>query len=806
MRSRTLSRALPLTLLVATSAAADGPAPVESEVQEQIVVTARRVEEIADRVPLAMDVVDGEELDSRRILDTRGLDTQVPSLFVADVGFNRPIYALRGIGFPETSQTAVSPVSVYLDEHVYPLDVMSTGLNTDMARVEVLKGPQGVLYGRNTTGGAINFVTRKPRDRLGAGGSVSYARFDQVDASGHVTGGIVDGVRGRLAGRSVTSTQGWQRSLTRPGDEMGESNRQILRALIDWDALDDLDVRLTAQAWRDHGDPQAAQPIAIDPQNPNGAAFLATDVANHPVVDQDSNSVRVGDWPSGYPWQLRNSAGLVALDINWLATDAVMLAGKVAQHHFDSDQSLLPQSGLSIINLESELDIQASATVGELRVLGMSEGPWRWQAGLHGSDDDLEHESLFLSDTISALFPAPGPGLPPGYATLLGPDTVIVPGKSVITDRFVTQARQRSSEHALLGSLQYALTSTITAALGARYTREERRYRGCTHDSPERSVGIGLAALISAVQVVRTAAGAPAPTDLAEGNTCATLDPATNNAQLYRDRLRDQSVSWRGSMDWMAADGALLYVSHSRGYKSGNYPILIASDASQLNPVTAERLDALELGTKIAPPNRWWSGRGALFHYDYRDKQLLSRTADPIFGTLARLRNVPKSRLYGAEAEVDVRTGDACKLQVSATFLDSRVKKFVGIAEDGVERDFAGSPFNLAPRWSAQGRVDCAHPVDRGLRVHGGVAAIYRSRTQTSLTAGDLFEHDPYTRLDASVGVEMLEHGLDLTLWAQNLTNAQITQGVFDPADTVVRYVGPPRTVGLTLTAHFEHF
>lgn len=776
----------------------ESPAFVELDT---IIVTARRREENVDDVPVSVSSVSSSQLHRQAVSDTRQLEAAVPGLSVAELGFNRPVYSLRGIGYSDTSPTALSAVSIYLDEQLYPFDVMSTGPNVDLDRVEVIKGPQGVLYGRNTTGGAINYIANKPTDTFESALSGSYGTFETFDAEGFVSGPLADGLRGRLALRSITRGEGWQESMTRPGDHLGRQEKQSLRGMLDWDARENLQLSFLMQGWRDESDPQAGQVIAIDPQNPTGgSAFVDPAVQNHPTVSPSSDNIEVADW-APYPWQLHNRFGMVSIKSDWTVTDQVNLISHIGRYRFRSDDSAIPQSGLSLLNIESVIDTSMLATVAESRLIGHTDGGIDWQLGVHYARDTLHQNQLFLADNISALFPLTSTGEPnPVLLALIDPLLPVEPGQSLITNRFETEAHQRSHALAFLGDIDFPLSDQVIVELGARYTLEERDFRGCLHDSDQRTEGLGLANLATAVLLARvvTNTGSPVPTQFPEGTECVTANPQTNQSEEYHGSLDEDTLSWRTSLSWTPTETLLLYASYDRGFKSGNFPVLIASDASQMTPVTKERLDAYEMGLKHHISNL--VTHLAVFFYDYDDKQLLSRTTDPIFGTLAKLRNAPRSRLYGAEADVTYRFAQHWQAFVSAAYLDSKVLEFEGINENGDLQDFAGSHFNLAPKYSAAIGLDTAYPMTwRNGILHASADYGYKSKTRTSLTAGPLFEHRIYRRLDASVGYALEQGRWDVTLWGYNLLDALSTQGVYDPSDSIVRYTGMPRTIGVAL-------
>jgi outer membrane receptor protein involved in Fe transport len=181
---------------------------------DEIVVTAEKREESINNVPMAVSAFSGSQLVALGIKNVQDLTEVVPGLTFAQTNFSTPVYTLRGVGFYETSLSAYPDVTVYVDEAALPFPILTTHVGFDLDRVEVLRGPQGILFGQNSTGGAINYVAAKPTSTFQAGTYVSYGEFNAFDLQGYVSGPINDTLSARLA---VDLQQGgaYQYSYTR---------------------------------------------------------------------------------------------------------------------------------------------------------------------------------------------------------------------------------------------------------------------------------------------------------------------------------------------------------------------------------------------------------------------------------------------------------------------------------------------------------------------------------------------------------------------------------------------------------------
>ena len=230
-------------------------APAEVEGLEKVVVSAQRRDEAAQDVGIAVSVISGKTLSERGITNVNQLQNQTPSLEVEPAfGSGQPEFRLRGVGFHDYASNNTSTVTVNVDEVAYGLPILTQGLLFDIDRVEVLRGPQGTLYGRNTTGGAVNFVTRKPTSVFAAGVTVDYDSNDEKRLEAFVSGPFSDTVRGRVA---VATDQGgaWQHNRA-TGEKLGNADRTALRGELDWNVTPDFDLRFSVHASQDQSDGQ----------------------------------------------------------------------------------------------------------------------------------------------------------------------------------------------------------------------------------------------------------------------------------------------------------------------------------------------------------------------------------------------------------------------------------------------------------------------------------------------------------------------------------------------------------------------
>lgn len=278
------------------SPAADGASeqPTAERPQDsgEIVVTANKREQRLNDVGITVSVLSGDALQNRQINSLEDLANATPGLSFTNSANGTPVYTLRGVGFYETSLGAYPTVSAYVDEAPLAFPVLSSHSAYDLERVEILKGPQGTLFGQNATGGAINYIAAKPTDTLEAGGSLSYGRFNQVIGEAFISGPLAPNLGARLAGR-IERADGWQVSNSRPGDRNGKVENYMGRLLINFDPTDRLRFKLNVNGWKDKSETQAPQYIALFPQAP---PFLTPQLAASPF---SAERPRASDWTPG---------------------------------------------------------------------------------------------------------------------------------------------------------------------------------------------------------------------------------------------------------------------------------------------------------------------------------------------------------------------------------------------------------------------------------------------------------------------------------------------------------------------------
>jgi outer membrane receptor protein involved in Fe transport len=412
---------------------------------EEIVVTAQRKVEPAQSVGIAMTVLPGDSLEAKSVTYVNDLQNAIPSLQVEPAfGSSQPQFRLRGVGFIDYTSNNASPVGVSLDEVALALPIQTQGQLFDIDRVEVLRGPQGTLYGRNTTGGEINFISKRPTADPHAGFAFEYGSFNEFTGEGFISGPIAEGLLGRL---SVATEQGggWQHDrLT--GAELGDKNKIALRAQLEWDPSTALNFRVNAHWALDKSENVGLQLIAPFtarygeitpiPAIPADTSPYVTgwqlDPAFAKIVGIDPGS-KPGLDNANYGVDFVGNADLGAAKVTSITSYNRMIRREYgdwdATQYYDSDEYF--RSYLRVIS-------------EELRLASTGTGPLTWVGGVFYSDTNLDEN--FYSDFS---------------------DTAI--GGIVLTDY-----AQKANSFGEFGQLDYRFNDAFKVTLGAREDHETR--------------------------------------------------------------------------------------------------------------------------------------------------------------------------------------------------------------------------------------------------------------------------------------------------------------------------------------------
>jgi outer membrane receptor protein involved in Fe transport len=752
-----------------------GPDRPKVGVSEIIVTATKRAEALND-VPMSISAASGDTLLQAGITDVSGLTKIVPGFNAIDSSYGTPIYYLRGVGFFETSLLAKPTVGVYVDEVPQPYSVMTLGASMDLERVEVLKGPQGTLFGSNATGGGVNYIAAKPTDTLESGLNLSYGRFSEARMSGFASGPLSSTLSARLA-LDHQSRGDWQRSVTRPDDTAGRRDFTAARVSLLWKPSDRLTVLATGSGFIDKSDTLQAQFVTAFQQT--SATVLVPGLTS---VTPATGGARQADWTVGWPLGRDNRMGQVSLRTDYDAADSLRVSSITSYAYFEADQSQ-DADGTAFRLSDYTIKGRIKSFNQELRLAGGADS-LRYVAGVnyeHSKGPERRDEYLRDQTAARSLMPL-------GFAAITQ-----VP---IIADNIYTSK-------AIFGNIDYDLGELFTLHAGARYTKTKTEFEGCLANDPDNILPRAKAQILGGTNL------ALRNRLLAEGlaSGCNTVLQINGEPSfgLFSGDVPEDNVSWRVGVDFKPGDDQLIYANVSRGYKAGSFANISASDADQYIPVKQEELTAYEIGFKSSLLNRRLQINGAAFYYDYKNKQLKGRTQVPIFGFIEALVNVPKSRIKGAELQIVAAPVEGLQITAGGTYIDSKVtSEFLNFSQLGQQISFNNAAFPYTSKWQFNGDVGHSWGVHEDVNAFVGASATYRSSTLGDFKPDPRIEITGYTLIDLRAGIEAPDHSWRLSVYGRNVADKYYWVTATRRSDAIVRFSGMPATYGVELALRFN--
>ncbi|WP_375394395.1 TonB-dependent receptor [uncultured Sphingomonas sp.] len=763
--SGVMAQAAPDNIAPSASAAAStappsGPGDVGIA---DIIVTAQKRRQQINDVPVSITTATGQQLANAGVETVNDLAKIVPGLTYTASLAATPILTLRGVGFNEYTLGASPTVSVYVDQVPVPFLQMARGTTFDLERVEVLKGPQGILFGQNSTGGAINYIAATPTKRFQAGADASYGRFDEVNAGGYMSGPLTDTIGARLAVRTLQSGD-WQRNYTR-ASTLGSQDLIEGRFTLDWKPSDRATITIGVDGWRDKSDTPGTQLTGFRlqvPTSPRAALILA-----QPIAPADARATNYG---SNVALNRDDNYIQGSLRGSFKVNDAIAFTTITSYDHYKEDYGFdRDGTALRILDVDRSRGTISDFT-HEMRLSGDTDR-FNWVVG-----GNLFHAKVNSNNGIHV-----------GDAT-----NAVVVGIpfDVASDDF----KETIDEYAAFGNAEYKIIPTVTVLGGVRYTDSNRKYAGCT---------TGDAGLSSALTILSTVLSGTPTAPIVPGQ-CVTLLQPSQKPVLFRSTLGQDNVSWRGGINFEPNRRTLVYANVTKGYKSGSYPTLSASTSAQLQPVTQESILAYEAGFKLSLADRRVQLNGAAFYYDYRNKQVRGNVLDPVFQVIERLVNVPKSRIQGAEVQLVVVPMQGLTLNASATYLDATIRDYTGLSSaTRLLTDFRGARIPFTPKWQAMADAEYRFPL-AGLEAYIGSNVSYNSSTTSEIGAPAYAFIRDFVTLDLRAGIGPKDGPWTVSVYGRNVTNAYYWNNAFATQDVTVRYAAKPVTYGLRLAYKYR--
>ncbi len=843
------------------AAAAQDASTAKSDDTTTVIVTAQKREQRLQDVPIVVTTLSAKLLQDAGVHDIKDMQILTPGLTVTSTQNETLTTArIRGVGTVGDNPGLESSVGVVVDGVYRPRNGVGFEDLGELERIEVLKGPQGTLFGKNTSAGVINIITKKPSFTFGVDGEATFGNYGQQGYGASVTGPLSDKVAGRLYvahrehdGYTNVDTGVGPRTLGADQDQ----NFDTVRGQLLFVPNANTDIRVIGDYT--HRDENCC--VAVQTRTgPTGAALNLL-AGGHGVMATADPDARTAYSNRDTHQVVRDSGVSVEANIkmpdffNSTLTSITGLRNWKATNGQDLDYS-----GADILyrNDNGDFDAGFKTFSQEFRLVGASDRV-NWLVGGFYAKEDLDrHDSYvygasyepFLGLLISGSLPAPYTSQDPTFVSKLTGKAYgsnFVAGASA-RDHYT----QNDESYALFTNDSWKITDQFEATLGLRWTHEKKAMTALYNNSD------GGAACLAGLTQEQTAAaqiahgmsptnpywGAAIGYDMAHGTSytqtlVGALCPFWANFQFSSaavggDRKVAQSKSdsdFSGTLKlaYHVTDDVMIYGSYARGYKAGGFNLDraqtgITPDSSLWFP--AETADSYELGLKTALFDKALMFNITAFDQKYRNFQL-----NTFLGTAFVVESIPDLTSKGFDADVYWRTPiSGVSFQGGVSYADTKYGQFT--ASDLINPShfpglslLPGAQVSFAPKWTSSAAFTWGHTFGN-LRASANLTAKYSSKYNTGSDLIPFKEQDAYTLVNGRIGIGAADRSWTVELWAQNLTDVTYKQVVINAplqgtgfqstvqpggtyynkaldSNTYDAFLGQPKTYGVTLRVHY---
>jgi iron complex outermembrane receptor protein len=768
MRDDTKSRASRITLGRAFAALAllsgggiaaaqrAGGASVDSDTElTTIVVTAQKRAEDIQSVPISIQAFTGRDLEQLGIRSSSDLGqfaSNVEIALPAGAG-NQPLISIRGIGLNDYDTNNAGPNGIYVDEVYLSSPSSQTFAMFDLQGVEVLKGPQGTLYGRNTSGGAINMTSVKPSDDFSANLHADYGSYNTANLEGAIGGPITSTIDGRFA-FNANRSDGYMHNLL-TGDNENGANNYAVRGMLLFKPIENLKILFNVHAGQVNNRPTEYRHIGtFDP------ASLATGTPTvcSPAQAYAGNCVDLfgygtpskfydGAYNRQQHLRVTTAGSYLRVDydagvVNLTSISAVDYNDKLHPEDTDTSPNRL---------LEINYGVRSTNYSQEFRV-SQNRDTYNWVAGLYYLHEKLnQNQPLFFGLDGDTIFGAPG-------------------AFDGIAFRAFDTSQQITDARALFGQGEYFLTDKLKLIVGGRVTDEHRTfdYDGSIQYQQGGEDSFGP------VQPVGSA----------------------------HESLQNAAFSWRTGLNYNFTKDILGYASIATGYKSGDFNgsflSLVPSEiAFQLRPVKPEHVKTYEVGIKSTLLERRLIVDASLFYNQYRDLQVFQLINVPGDLPVNDLLNAPKAHTQGLDLQITAKPTSQLSATLQLGVLQTKVDESVANAAAALS-SFTGNQLPLAPHVTVSSIVQYRIPL--GVNALNLMAnANYKSHVFFDVYNDPYIQQGGYWIGNLRASYEF-EKNWEIGAYVNNVANKEYYSDKFNLTSTfgfIQGIVGTPRIAGV---------
>lgn len=771
-----------------------GAAPNTSIAQglsiEEVVVTARRIEENIQDTPIAVTALSGAELDLRGALDTTSIADSTPNLFFEQGGgpsgsSSSPSIFIRGIGQSDFLITSEPGVGLYLDGVYISRTTGALFDLMDVERVEVLRGPQGTLFGRNTIGGAIQVVSKKPHDQLELDAEVTFGEDNWYGARGTINFPITDTVSGRVSGM-FRKRDGYVEAVNYDDVALGDDDVWAVRGQIRWEPTDNLTIDMSADYTQEREAPAPFTLNDVNPQLgsmvrgaptpafPGGAPMApASDFGIHNFyISGDPACINSNSFnPAGPPF-VTNGLTLGGNNPNCYGDHTDTLVGRFEADsvwHGLNGEIVEPKNKLDVIGFS--MDVQWETPILDFRSITSYRGfdmstnndldfsrhvifenynenfdqkQWSQEFTLTGSlfDDHLDwttgfyvsHENGEENVTLIRTFSLPGHPLSGMFVN---------PGREGV---FFTDSRKITNDSAAwYGQATVNLfDDRLHLTGGLRFTDDEKEFGLQIADNP----------VFFRVRPDATQA-----------------DGLAGNRIFGEQKLSKWTPMINVAFD--VNDDVMLYLTYSEGFRVGGFPPRVLGQPENVPSYGPEEVEVIEGGIK----SRWWDGRAtanlSIFDTSYSDYQALAvpDTDDPALRA-AGVLNLADASLFGVEFEGQLLPTESLRIDVSIGYLENDIDSILGdvaFSDPFYISDTDDLPY--APEWTSSLGASYYWPLKSGGEMFLRADWIYSGSYFIRVENDPFSFQEDYSQVNASVNYRHPGDQWEVKLAVQNLTD-----------------------------------
>ncbi|MGL5838784.1 MAG: TonB-dependent receptor [Sphingorhabdus sp.] len=804
----------PATAFAQSSDSAATDADTNSEGIEDIIVTAQRREENIQDVSIAIQAITGEGLAKSGVTDVSRLDLITPGVTFARYGADSKI-SMRGANSNNTFLDASPSVGVFIDGVYRPRAAQQTRAFFDVNRVEVLKGPQGTLYGRNTLAGAVNLYSNGPEmGSFGGGVLASYSRFNTFRAEGYVNAPISENVAVRFAGMFERG-DGWVENLA--GEDLGSPDTLSFRGSIRYEAPGGGDMTLRVTKIRERGNVTGL--FALTGVCRNVTAEGLTDPSG---TFQDCRNPRRGSLGSrdfddlgklqvlkDFVHEDKIDEFNATLELNAPLGDSLAVKGIFSYTDFDLD--LGQDSDFSEVQVSADfLRERVKSTTAEIQLSSSNESPFQFTIGGYASRDEIDFVSGAIRFAVDDQLVRPlitVPGFPTTQLRRLDPTPIVspqinlgdpaLPGRpAIIAGRNYGGQSSNNFQYnntlslGLFGQASYEIVEGLRLVGGIRYSSDDKK-----------SVDYGGA------RSSTTLVGPQFPLTIPR-----TIDGFNTDPRLFTS-LQDrkyENFTYRAAVEYDVNPDVLLFATYATGFLSGSLSTAGTSTDDQ-------KSENIEAGIKSRLLDNKLQFNASIYRTKYTNLVTSFQRANNSGGVDTVSINGGDIKATGAEAVIEARPVEGLRLTLALSYLDSEFGTFAVLAPHQLVNgnptatgrfvNLSGVTPQFAPKFTTS--FIAAYDFDLGEsgKITPQVQFYYSGRysSQTQLSFLDSAGTQPsFTKTDLRIGWTSADDRFGIEGFVENLENEIVKQRVTYGGDGIEQAVfGYPRNYGIRARARF---